>query len=229
VLVEGSGGRGCIRAAAAATRYLLDRGRRARFPPASATYVHPPIAIMRKRLARWLPSEEGLLANRSLRFLRPLLRRPWLWQLSRRRVAAGAAIGVFFGFAIPVLQIACAAALAVVLRANLPVAAVATLVSNPFTYVPIYAAAYKAGAVLLGEEVHPARAAAVAEAQAAERGVRSWTTRALEVGKPLALGLGLFAVAGAALAWLAVNLLRRAAVALRRRERRRSARGSRPG
>jgi hypothetical protein len=88
----------------------------------------------RRTLRRLLPSEEMLRTHRSLRWLGPLLRRPWLWHISRRRVATGAAIGVFFGFVFPVLQIALAAMAAVVLRANLPAAAVSTLVSNPMTW-----------------------------------------------------------------------------------------------
>ncbi|HMS81257.1 MAG TPA: DUF2062 domain-containing protein, partial [Burkholderiaceae bacterium] len=59
-------------------------------------------------------------AQRSLGFLAPVLGRPCLWQLSRRRVAAGAAIGLFFAFLIPVAQIALAAAPAVLARANPP-------------------------------------------------------------------------------------------------------------
>lgn len=105
---------------------------------------------MRDRLQRWLPTEEKLRALRSVRWLGPVLRRPWLWQLTRRRVAAGAAVGVFFGLLIPVLQIPCAALGAVTMRANLPVAVVATLVSNPLTYAPIFVAAHRTGTALLG-------------------------------------------------------------------------------
>jgi uncharacterized protein (DUF2062 family) len=101
-------------------------------------------------------------------------------------------------------------------------------VSNPFTYVPIYAAAYRTGAVLLREPVDAARAHAIAEAQAAERGAPRWTERALDVGKPLALGLLAFAVAGATLAWLGVNLAWRVAVALQRRRGARGRRAARP-
>jgi uncharacterized protein len=116
---------------------------------------------------------------------------------------------------VPVLQIACAAAVAVLLRAKLPVAAAATLVSNPFTYVPIYVLAYRIGAALLGAPVDPARAEATVAAPA--RDLRAWPALAMRVGKPLALGRAVFGVAGAALAWFAVELAWRIAVALRRR------------
>lgn len=184
--------------------------------------------MVRGKLKRWLPTEEQLRTRRSLRWLGPLLRRPWLWHLTRRRVAAGAAIGVFFGFLIPVLQIAAAAAVALVLRANLPVAAVATLVSNPLTYVPIWVAAYQTGAAILGQSVDAEQARAKAEALAAkleapppDADARDWSRRVLSVGKPLMLGLLVFAVIGAAIAWVLVNTVWIGAVAWRRRRRQR--------
>jgi uncharacterized protein (DUF2062 family) len=119
---------------------------------------------MREWIRQRLPTEEKLQAHPGLRWLGPLLRRPWLWQLNRRRVAIGAGIGVFFGFLIPVLQIAGAALFSLVLRANLPVAAISTLVSNPFTYAPIGVAAYHTGVAVLGEAAEPGAAEALAEA-----------------------------------------------------------------
>ncbi len=178
--------------------------------------------MVRRKLQRWLPTEEELLSRRGLGWLGPLLRRPWLWHLNRRRVATGAAIGVFFGILVPVMQIAAAAGVAVLLRANLPVAAVATLVSNPLTYVPIWVAAYRTGAALLGEPVDKAQARARAEALAEQLDAdnldpRSWSQRILAIGKPLMLGLTVFAIAGAIVTWITVHLAWTLAVQLRRR------------
>lgn len=180
--------------------------------------------MIRRKLQRLLPSEETLRNQRSLRWLGPLLRRPWLWQLSRRRVAAGAAIGVFFGFVIPVLQIALAAIAAIVLRANLPAAAVSTLVSNPFTYVPIGVLAHKTGAALLGKPVDAEAARAQAEALAQQLegsnpDPRSRSEKLMGIGKPLVLGLAVFAVAGSITTWITVNVVWIALVAWRRRRR----------
>jgi uncharacterized protein (DUF2062 family) len=175
-------------------------------------------AMVRKRLKRWLPTEEKLREKPSLRWLGPLLRRPWLWHLSRRSVAAGAAIGVFFGFMIPVLQIGFAAVVAVMLRANLPVAAVTTLVSNPLTYVPIFVLAYKTGSALLGEPVDAAKAAALAAVAGEDAAdANGWRRQVLDIGKPLFVGLAVFASLGAAITWVTVNLLWTLAVKLRRR------------
>ncbi|MGQ0545674.1 MAG: DUF2062 domain-containing protein [Betaproteobacteria bacterium] len=173
---------------------------------------------MRERLRRWrLPSREELQSHRSLRWLGPLLQRPWLWHLDRRSVAAGAAIGVFFGFLVPVLQIVFAAFFAVLLRGNLPVAAAATLVSNPVTSAPIGVLAYHPGSALLGEPLRPAEEAAIARSgEDVPLAPQSWVERIAALGKPLVLGLGVFAVVGGLSTWVLVNLVWLLVVRLRR-------------
>jgi len=123
-------------------------------------------------------------------------------------VALGAALGVFFGFIIPVAQIFAAALVALVLRANLPVAAVSTLVSNPLTYGPIWVLAYRTGSAVLGETPDPASVAEV-EREAEEERVdpQTWGERFRAIGKPLALGLAIFAVVGGVATWIVANLL----------------------
>jgi uncharacterized protein (DUF2062 family) len=178
---------------------------------------------MRQWIRRWTPTEETLRAHPSLRWAGPLLRRPWLWHLSRRRVALGAGIGVFFGFLIPIAQVAGAAVFAVLLRANLPVAAVATLVSNPLTYAPIAVLAYKTGSALLGDPVPPhAPDAVVQVAQVPPADRHRWLHRLAAIGKPLALGLAVFAVVGGLSAWALVHVLWTLGVWLKRRRRLRS-------
>jgi uncharacterized protein (DUF2062 family) len=171
-----------------------------------------------------IPSREALRRSRSLQWLGPLLERPWLWRMNRRGVALGAALGVFFGLLIPIAQIAFAAAFAVVLRANLPVAAAATLVSNPLTYAPIYVAAYRVGASLLGEPASEATAAAIEEkVEIAEPLDRGWWQRFSGVAKPIALGAAVLAAAGAAIAYVLALLAWRMWLLARLRRRRRRA------
>lgn len=177
--------------------------------------------MSRKVLRRWLPSPESVQKHRSLRWLGPLLRRPWLWQVNRRRIAAGAAIGVFFGFIVPVLQIAFSAVFALILRANLPVAVVSTLVSNPFTYAPIAVLAYRTGAAVLGEHVDESHAAALeADVRKGSLDERTWFQRFAAIGKPVMVGLSIFAVTGGFVAWLLVHLLWGLGTLLRVRRRR---------
>ena len=176
---------------------------------------------MRRLIRRWLPSPSKVREGRSLRWLAPLLSRPWLWQIDRRGVALGAAVGVFFGFLIPIAQIPLSAIGVLILRANLPVAVVSTLVSNPLTYAPIFILAHRLGRNLLGEPNGNGEAAAVIEG-----GV--WTSLG-ELGAPLFLGLAIFAVCGAIITWCLVqgvwlggNAWRRRRVMRERRRRQRS-------
>lgn len=178
--------------------------------------------MMPRRFHRWLPTRESLRANRSLRWLGPLLDRPWLWQMNRRGVAAGAGIGVFFGLLVPVLRIPLAAVFALLLRANLPVAAASTLVSNPLTYAPIFVAAYRVGAYLLGDIPDEGRAAVIeTQVEHAQVLAPGWWQRFAAVGKPMMLGLALFAAVGGLAAYFATLLGWRVAVLIRLRRRRR--------
>jgi hypothetical protein len=64
---------------------------------------------MREWIQKRIPTEESLKSKPGLRWLGPLLRRRWLWHLNRRTVSIGVGVGVFFGFLIPIMQIAGAA------------------------------------------------------------------------------------------------------------------------
>lgn len=103
-----------------------------------------------ERLRAMAPSRAQLEATPGLRRLAPHLSHPKLWVWSRRGVAMGLALGLFIGLLIPVAQFLFAAVAAMCLRANIAVAAVGTLVSNPLTVPPIYYAAYHLGAWATG-------------------------------------------------------------------------------
>ena len=176
---------------------------------------------MKQLIKRWTPSAESVRSNKSLRWLGPLLNRPWLWQLNRRSVSLGVAIGVFFGFLVPVLQALFSAVFALVFRANLPVAIVSTLVSNPFTYAPIGILAYQLGSAVLGESTS-AEHLALFEDSVEEMSVSNPSTwdQILSIGKPVFLGLAIFAVVGSVSAFVLTNLSWRIVVASQRARRR---------
>lgn len=117
-----------------------------------------------------------------------------LWSFNRRSVSRGVAIGLFFGVMTPVAQILFAAIVAIVLRANLLVAAGSTLVSNPFTFPFIYYGAFRIGVFLTGPSREIAEDLEISEEAAAQAlDVESWfatlTTWFSEVGYPLLVGL----------------------------------------
>ena len=190
---------------------------------------------MTGRLKDWLqrkmPSAESLRTNKWVRWLGPSLHHPRLWHMSRRGIALGLAIGLFFGLLLPTAQIPCSAALAMVLRANLPMAVAGTLVTNPVTSVPLYYAAWRLGSAVLGEPVDPQAqglpGAPLAGQAAARPGLGGWVADAWQrlraVGKPLMLGLALLATGSGVLAYFTVSWIWRARVCWARRRRRRQA------
>lgn len=107
-----------------------------------------------------------------------------LWIFKRHNVALGAAIGVFFGFLVPLAQIPASAIVSVLLRANIGVAAVSTLITNPITFGPLYYAAYKFGEYVTGIKFTP-----LGESES----LLQWIGG---VGAPLVIGLSVFAVIG---------------------------------
>lgn len=91
------------------------------------------------RLGNWIrrqaPSRESFERSR---FLRPFAQRifhPALWRFTRRSVPRGVALGLLVGIflLVPGIQIAGAALLALPIRANIPIAAAMTFLSNPAT------------------------------------------------------------------------------------------------
>lgn len=99
------------------------------------------------KVQRLIPTRETLVKSR---FVRPLAARPELWRYNRRSVPRGIAVGLFVGiFAmIPGVQIVGAALMCVPFRGNVPLAAGATLLSNPATTPMILLAALWVGSFL---------------------------------------------------------------------------------
>lgn len=86
------------------------------------------------QIRKYMPTREELANNR---YLAPIAHRflsPELWRFTRRSVPRGVALGLFAAFIVPIGQIFLAAFLALPARANVPLAAAVTFVTNPFTF-----------------------------------------------------------------------------------------------
>lgn len=156
---------------------------------------------MKRRLRKIAAYLERIRQLPMLRWLGPRLHDPAVWHMGRNGCARGAAIGLFIGLLVPFAQIPAAAVLAIAMRANLAVAVVGTLVTNPFTIAPIYYLAYMLGSYVLGlspSTIDPG----TFHVEAAEVAgwLDIWSQRVVTIGKPLFLGLLLMAtlLAGAA-------------------------------
>lgn len=192
------------------------------------------------RWRRWWPTPESLKGNRWLGWLGPSLYHPRLWRITRRGLALGMAIGIFFGLLIPIAQIPFSAALAVALRANVPAAMASTLVTNPVTFAPVYYLAYQTGQEVLAvvdaagfaadsetsaSNVRPLAPALPAGSQATgspeEMAVKepNWITDLTGVGRPLVVGLALFAVLGGLIVYAVASVAWVFHVRLKRKRR----------
>lgn len=163
-----------------------------------------------QKLIKSLPGREALSAHPWLQPIAGRLLSRQHWRLQHEAVARGAAVGTFWAFVMPFAQILIAAVHCTWWRANIPAAAAMTMVTNPLTIGFWLWLAYQLGALVLGAPVSPA-------ARTAEDAT-SWLA---EFGGPTALGMGMFAMGGAALSYAGVKLVWRMRIWLRRRARRR--------
>lgn len=174
-----------------------------------------PLRWVRHRLGRTMPSREEMASNK---YLAPIAHRflsPELWRFTRRSVPRGVALGVFAAFIIPVGQIFLAAFMALPARANVPLAAAVTFVTNPFTLAFWLVVANRVGNFMLQVDAATAGVAA-GKAQS------TWwvaTVDAFEVAGVTVLGFLVLAVVGSAVGYLVSSAIWRVMVARKRAKR----------
>lgn len=172
-----------------------------------------------QRLRALVPTREYIRTHRGLSWLGPRLSHARLWRWSRRGVALGVALGVFFGLLVPIAQIPLSVTAAMLLRANIPAAAASTLITNPVTFAPIYYAAYHLGAWISGAPI-PAQPAGTESAVAKPLDVdASYWERISSLGKPLLIGLLIMATLMGLLSYGLINLIWHWRTAAKRRSR----------
>lgn len=170
------------------------------------------------KFTRWIPTRKDIIQSRWLAPVREHLHDPQLWRLERNGVARGAAIGVFFGFLIPFGQIVFAGICAVVFRANIAVATVSTLVTNPITFPPVYWAAYRLGLLVLGRGTGSRHADVIADSVKLNpddviinSGWFGWMDGAIiwlrDAGLPFVTGIVIMAVVGGILAYFLAHAM----------------------
>lgn len=165
--------------------------------------------------ARFMPKREEMARNK---YLRPIAHRflsPELWRFTRNSVPRGVALGLFCAFIIPLGQTPLAAFLALPARANMPLAAVVTLVTNPLTVAFWAVVAHKLGAFMLRVD---AATAGVVESELTS-GRWSWFYDFFEVAYVAAFGFFVLAVVSSALGYLLASAAWPYFVARRRAKR----------
>lgn len=150
-------------------------------------------------LQRKMPTRAGMERNK---YLKPIAHRflhSELWRFTRRSVPRGVALGMLAAFLVPVGQIFAAVFLALPVRANVPIAAITTFITNPLTYPFWIAAANQAGKFVLQID-------AMTDAQPINTQMQSefgqWLTWLVREAGVTAFGFLLFAIFFAAIGYL---------------------------
>ena len=164
-------------------------------------------------IRRNMPTREQLEKNRFVRPFAHRVLRSELWRFTRRSVPRGVALGLLVGIIVPFAQIVFAALLSATVRANVPVAALMTFVTNPATTPAIWIAAYWVGHWLLRADAATMVAPVnTAIEQTDLQRFLEWLTQA---GYETAFGLVVIAVISAALSYVLSGWIWRAMVARR--------------
>ena len=162
-------------------------------------------------IRRNMPTREQMEGNRYIRPFAHRVLRSELWLFTRRSVPRGVALGLLVGIIVPFAQIVFAALLSATVRANVPVAALMTFVTNPATTPAIWIAAYWVGSWLLRADAATMVAPVnTAIEQTDLQRFLEWLTQA---GYETAFGLVVIAVVSAALSYVLSGWIWRAMVA----------------
>lgn len=109
----------------------------------------------KKFLKRISPTPEELQNHKYLSAFGKLLHNPNLWHFNRRSISGATALGIFCAF-IPVpFQMIIAAAIAIYIHVNMPVAVAMVWISNPLTMPPMFYFCYVVGAWFLNTPAVP--------------------------------------------------------------------------
>lgn len=161
------------------------------------------------------PTREEMAENK---YLAPIAHRflsPELWRFTRRSVPRGVALGLFAAFIIPIGQIFLSAFLALPTRANVPLAALMTFVTNPFTLPFWMAIAYKIGEFALRVDASvPAMAATKVNS-----GTWAFLTDAYEVAGATVVGYLVLSFATPVIGYVLSGWVWRAVVSRKRARR----------
>ena len=161
------------------------------------------------------PTREEMASNK---YLAPIAHRflsPELWRFTRRSVPRGVALGLFAAFIIPVGQIFLSAFLALPMRANVPLAALLTFVTNPFTLPFWLVVANRIGEFLLQFNA----AGVTLPVASADDGSWELLATVYEMGAATLLGGAVLATAAPPLGWIISGWVWRAVVARKRAKR----------
>ncbi len=176
---------------------------------------------MLAKFASWthrnMPTRAQMARSRWIRPFAGRVLRSELWRFTRRSIPRAVALGMLVGIIVPFGQILFASLLCLPVRANVPVAALTTFVTNPVTTPLIWVFSYKVGSWLLQVDAMTVVAPVNSALQHSQfDDMLQWLTGATLV---TAFGLVVVAVIAAAISYLATSFGWRWWIAHKRRAR----------
>jgi len=158
-----------------------------------------------------MPDHQTIKEHKHLKIFGKLLHDGNLWHFNRRSVSGAFAVGFFCAFIPLPLQMIIAAAIAIIVRVNLPIAASLVWITNPVTMPPIFYTAYKVGALVMGQEA----------LQSDYKLTKEWFTSQFDlIWQPFLLGCLISGIISAVLAYVTIRLLWRLHIVRHIKERR---------
>lgn len=168
-------------------------------------------------IQRNLPTREQMERSKWIKPFANRVLRSELWRFTRRSVPRGVALGMIVGIIMPFAQILIAALLCLSVRANVPVAALTTFVTNPVTTPLIWVLSYNVGSWMLRVDAMTVVAPVNAAMEHSQFGdALQWLTGATLV---TAFGLVVVAVVAAAVSYVVTSFTWRFVVAGKRSRR----------
>ena len=154
---------------------------------------------MPKRLIKkYMPDHKTIREHKHLQVFGKLLHDANLWHFNRRSVSGAFAVGLFCAFIPLPSQMIIAAAIAILVRVNLPISISLVWVTNPITMPPIFYLAYKTGAFVMGQEAISSDYKLTAQ----------WFTDQLHlIWQPFLLGCFICGAISAMIAYITIRLL----------------------
>lgn len=162
---------------------------------------------IKRLLKKYLPKQEYLLKESHHPWIKKYLLEPRFWQLNRRSLARGTAVGLLIAFLPLPLQMLVAMVLAILISGNIPIAVMMTWVTNPFTFVPINLFIFKVGEWVL-QTYYPLPTFKEFEFKE----IAHWM---LGLGKPFLVGLPIVAVITSLSGFIIVHLFWRCSTSIR--------------
>jgi uncharacterized protein (DUF2062 family) len=176
---------------------------------------------VKTRIVNWtrrnMPTREQMERSRWIKPFANRVLRSELWRFTRRSVPRGVALGMLVGIIIPFAQILFASLLSLSVRANVPVAALTTFITNPFTTPLLWMFSYKVGSWLLQVDAMTVVAPVNTAIEHTElQDALQWLTGATLV---TAFGLIVVAIVAAAVSYMVTSLSWRVWIARKRQMR----------